>query len=265
MGRRRGNLPQTPRVRPPQGLASCHVSDTSRSDVTRCHGAELPSAVSVVSPGPRSVSLPGLRCPGEVTFPGLGIRLPTTALPAGNCKRNVSGAWGTRGSGGPAGGRGSWAPQVCAPKAQGSAAGTQRGVRRPGGAEDPDLTRSSPGRGRWACATRSGPGALVERGFSPLPQKADTAVGGSSARPGSESLFPPAPFHVCRLTLRLFCGGGSRAWKGEIRSPGRGGRVLLPGQVRAGRWHSPNDAPSLRANGPPFTKRIKPSFPPGSA
>lgn len=167
-------------------------------------------------------------------------------------------------AGRPAGG-GPGRRRCALPKPRAPRPGHACSVRRPSGAEDPDLTCSSPGRGRWACVTRSGPGALAERGFSPLPQKADTAVGGSSARPGSESLFPPAPFHVCCLTLRLFCGGGGRAWKGEIRSPGRGGPVLLPGQVRAGRWHSPNDAPSLCANGPPFTKRIKSSFPPGSA
>lgn len=100
VGRRRGSLPQTPRVWRSWGWSSCHVSDPSRSDVTRSHSAELPSVVSVVGPGPRSVSLPGLRCPDEVTFPGLWIRLPIIALQTGRCKINISGAWSTRSSGG---------------------------------------------------------------------------------------------------------------------------------------------------------------------
>ena len=84
-GQTEGRLPQTHRVWPLEVALTSHLGPQP----PWCHRSprgRAPLVVSVVSPGPRSVTLPRIRCPDEVRVPGLWIRLPIIALRTGRCK-----------------------------------------------------------------------------------------------------------------------------------------------------------------------------------
>lgn len=134
-------------------------------------------------------------------------------------------------------------------------------VRTPGMAAEPDLWLE--GQGEMSVCDRGRAEGPCGMWVSALTQKVDRATGGSPLPGPAMSHFfhqPLSPLQLCCLTLWLFCGRWSRAWKGQIQGQSRRDRVLPTGPVRVRLWDFPKKELSLRRNGPPFPKRIKSEF-----